>query len=77
MQIPQHMAWHQEVHSKLTLSSVPISPSTVIPQTISHPLRSFSLALAEILGSREPHVPEDLILVLSTHHCNLILGIAV
>ena len=71
------MAWHQEMLSKLPLSSVPLSPSTVIPQTVSHPLRNFSLALAEILGNREPHIPEDPILVLSTHHCNLIFGIAV
>lgn len=47
------------------------------PRKCSGSLKTFSLGLAEILGSRYPHVPEEPILLLSTHRCNLILGVAV
>lgn len=49
------MAWHSEVLSEQLLSLALLNPLRGIP----HPLRNFSAALAEILGSREPHVPED------------------
>lgn len=45
------------------------------PQTI--PPRDSSPALAEIPGSRHPRVPEEPVSVLSSQHCNPILGITV
>ena len=73
MQIPQHMVWYQ----KTTVVISTPWPLERQPQNHSHPLRNFSPSLAEILGSRGPHVPENPISVLSTHHCNLILEITV
>lgn len=45
------------------------------PRKCSGSLKTFCLGLAEILGGRKPHVPEEPALLLSTHRCNLILGV--